>query len=459
LARLRVLVPVSNAVVGIDLADRTQSVVLVDTDSRVLARRRVSKRAWELGPVLDWARTQAHRAGFTDATVACEPTGHRWRIIAQLADQHRMPMVCVQPLLVARSREAEDYTRDKTDEKDAVLIARLARELRCYQPEPPDATWARLRHLGVRRTTLISEATACRLRLRDLLECCWPAVLDTAAQPLDSTTWQACLAVVAERCAGDPGSLTGPGLAAFTRLARAELPRWGGTRLCHRIVRAVFAALGDDTGVATQRPGGLERVGLVLADWHMIQGKLADTQTRMLAVLDELGLTDLLGSIPGSLADRRRGDPGRNRRPDPVQFTTGPGQTRRAEPTTEHQRHPARQNHHLQTGPSRPADRRVARGLGCAARQPGAGRPLPASDHPRRESLVQSAGPHRAGRGAAALDPCREHPPPTLEPGHRHRHTPRPTSRPTSRPTRPDSGLTRHTSHPRRRGHQTRPRP
>jgi transposase len=299
LARLRELVPVSNAVVGIDLADRTQSVVLVDTDSRVLARRRVSKRAWELGPVLDWARTQAHGAGFSDVTVACEPTGHRWRIIAQLADQHSMPMVCVQPLLVARSREAEDYTRDKTDEKDAVLIARLARELRCYLPEPPDATWARLRHLGVRRTALISEATACRLRLRDLLECCWPAVLDTAAQPLDSTTWRSCLAVVAQRCAGDPGSLRGLGLAAFTRLVRAQLPRWGGTRLCHRIVRAVFAALGDDTGVATQRPGGLERVGLVLADWHVIGGKLTDTQTRMLAVLDELGLTDLLGSIPG----------------------------------------------------------------------------------------------------------------------------------------------------------------
>ena len=49
LARLRELVPLSNAIVGIDLADDTQAAVVTDHDSRVIARRRVSVRAWELG--------------------------------------------------------------------------------------------------------------------------------------------------------------------------------------------------------------------------------------------------------------------------------------------------------------------------------------------------------------------------------------------------------------------------
>ena len=39
LARLRELVPVGNAIVGIDLADSKQMVVVTDHDSRVLARR------------------------------------------------------------------------------------------------------------------------------------------------------------------------------------------------------------------------------------------------------------------------------------------------------------------------------------------------------------------------------------------------------------------------------------
>ncbi|MEV0133197.1 hypothetical protein AB0H83_32630 [Dactylosporangium sp. NPDC050688] len=37
-------------------------------------------------------------------------------------------------------READDYTRDKTDHKDAVLIGRLVVRLECYLPERvPDA--------------------------------------------------------------------------------------------------------------------------------------------------------------------------------------------------------------------------------------------------------------------------------------------------------------------------------
>ena len=67
--------------------------------------------------------------------------------------------MCVQPLLVCRSRESEDLTRDKSDPKDAVLIARLAGQLRCYEPERAGAAWARLRHLGARRAQLTTDAT------------------------------------------------------------------------------------------------------------------------------------------------------------------------------------------------------------------------------------------------------------------------------------------------------------
>jgi transposase len=40
LARLRELVPVDNAILGIDLADEKQAIVLIDHDSQVLARTR-----------------------------------------------------------------------------------------------------------------------------------------------------------------------------------------------------------------------------------------------------------------------------------------------------------------------------------------------------------------------------------------------------------------------------------
>jgi transposase len=302
LARLRVLLPAENAIVGIDLADDKQAAVVTDHDSRVLARRRVRCRAWELGSVLDWALEQARAAGFASVTVACEPTGHRWRVLDQLAAQRGLSLVCVQPLLVRRAREAEDLTWDKSDPKDAMLIARLAAERRCYEPERTDVTWARLRHLGARRAALTTEASAAVLQVRDLLECVWPAVLAAAAKPFRSKTWCACLAVVLERCAGNPQHVHRWGLERFTAAVRRELPCWHATRPNLRIVRAVFAALTDPHGVSSQRAGALERVGLVLADWQHTTRQLADAEARMVAILDELALTELVTSIAGLTA-------------------------------------------------------------------------------------------------------------------------------------------------------------
>jgi transposase len=157
-ARLRELVPVKNAIVGIDLADRKQMVVVTDHDSRVLARRTFRCRAWDLGIALDWAAERAAGKGFAGVTVSCEPTGHRWRVLGQLAADRSMPFVCVQPMQTSWARRSEDLTFDKTDDedltfdktddKDAVLIARLTAQLRCYVPEPVEETWGRLRHLA-----------------------------------------------------------------------------------------------------------------------------------------------------------------------------------------------------------------------------------------------------------------------------------------------------------------------
>jgi transposase len=299
LARLRKLVPVENAIVGIDLADKKQMVVVTDHDSKVLARRTFRCRAWDLGLALDWAADRAAAKGFASVTVACEPTGHRWRVLGQLAADRGMSFVCVQPMLTSWARRSEDLTHDKTDEKDAVLIARLTAQLRCYVPEPVEETWGRLRHLGARREQLIVEAVSQIQQMRDLLECVWPAALDTAKQPFRSRTWSAAMWVILDRDAGDFDRTRRLGPARFEQAVRREITKRGGQKPCLRIVRNLFAGLADPAGVLGHRPGALERVQLLLEDWAHNQHKLVDTEHRMSAVLDELELTELATSITG----------------------------------------------------------------------------------------------------------------------------------------------------------------
>ncbi len=299
LGRLREAVPVVNAIVGIDLADRKQMVVVCDHDSRVLARRTFRCKAWDLGAALDWARDRAVRAGYVGVTVACEPTGHRWRVLGQLAADRSMSFVCVQPAASAYSRRTEDLTSDKTDDKDAVLIARLTAQLRCYLPEPVDPVWGRLRHLGARREQLLESHTRCVQQIRDLLECVWPAALEAAAQPFKSTTWVAALTVIVARDDGNLARTRRLGLDRFTRLVRTEVTRRGKAKPCLRIVRRVFAAVTATAGVVEHRQAALERIGWILTDWERARTDQDVVENRMVAVLGQLGLTDLVCSIDG----------------------------------------------------------------------------------------------------------------------------------------------------------------
>ena len=201
-------------------------------------------------------------------------------------------------MLVGRAREAEDYTRDKSDDKDAVLIARLVAQLHCYAPERADETWARLRQLGARRERLITEATAayssCAIcsnaRGRG---CCSPRP-SRSSPPTGVPPWRWCSSAAMAARNDCPARS-----ARFEAAVRRELPRWGGSRRRRAIIEAVFVALVDPTGVMTQRRGALERARWVLADWRAATTRLAEVETRMVEVLDELGLTEYVTSIPG----------------------------------------------------------------------------------------------------------------------------------------------------------------
>jgi transposase len=299
LAALRAVLPQDRAILGIDLAQSRQAAALTDHDSRVLARWRPRCSPWELDNLLERALKAALSAGLAGVTVACEPTGHRWMVVQQLAAQRGIPLVCVQPLVVARAREAEDYTRGKSDDRDAVLIARQAAQLHCYLPERADAEWARLRHLGARRTQLITDSSSRMQQVRDLLEVAWPAVLGAAGDPMKSATWLACLCVALAGGDADLQAVHARGQRAFVDTARAGLGGWGTTRVCTRIAAAVYAALPDRVGVATQRPGAFERATAALRDWKVVREELAAVNAAMLQLLDTLGIGQLAGSIPG----------------------------------------------------------------------------------------------------------------------------------------------------------------
>jgi transposase len=127
-------------------------------------------------------------------------------------------------------------------------------------------------------------------------------VLDAASKPLDSASWLAAVTVATDRI-GATGELGVLGRAGWDEFAAAVRAQLGDTRWYSVIVRAVFDAATDPAhaavGVTGQRAGVLERVAFALSDLAARRAEITEVEARMLRVLDQLDLTELVSSIPG----------------------------------------------------------------------------------------------------------------------------------------------------------------
>ena len=111
--------------------------------------------------------------------------------------------------------------------------------------------------------------------------------------------WVAALTVVVVRDGGDLARTRRLGAARFAHQVHKDVLRRGKRKPCLRILRNLFNALSDVSGVLGHRLGALERVGWVLTDWDAARANQTLVEQRMVAVLDELGLTELVCSIKG----------------------------------------------------------------------------------------------------------------------------------------------------------------
>jgi hypothetical protein len=115
LARLRAVVTRESAVLAFDFAADKQVCALTDQDSQVLARRTVRVKAWQLHETVEWGLARAAAAGFSSVVVR-QPTGHRWRVLDQIAAGLGVRLICVHRMLVhrARRRRTSPGTRTTT---------------------------------------------------------------------------------------------------------------------------------------------------------------------------------------------------------------------------------------------------------------------------------------------------------------------------------------------------------
>jgi transposase len=178
LARRSEIVSRETLVAGIDIAKKESVVVFVRVaDKARVGRLRVPTTAEGTHLVTEHGRRLLAQHGCERLVLAMETTGHYWKILARAAERQGVPYVTVQSFVVARARELDDLTRDKTDQRDAGLIADLASELRFNEVQLEHGPWAELRSLADTRDRYRVEQRAALQEQRALLELTWPELL------------------------------------------------------------------------------------------------------------------------------------------------------------------------------------------------------------------------------------------------------------------------------------------
>ena len=155
----------STLVVGIDIGSSTQYARAFDW------------RGIELGKVFKFSNSREGFENFkdcmqrlqdkyrkSDVIAGIEPTGHYWFDLGAYLEDEGFLLVMVNPYAVKQTKELDDNSQSKNDNKDPKVIAKLVIEGRYSAPYTPDGVYADLRIMVSNRKRLIRELTQIKNR-------------------------------------------------------------------------------------------------------------------------------------------------------------------------------------------------------------------------------------------------------------------------------------------------------
>lgn len=167
-------------IVGCDIGSETHYIRAVDSRGRELSRKAFSFSNDIDGfqAAKEWAVQLAAENDKKQIVLGLEPTGHYWFCLASWMISEGISVVQVNPYAVKQTKEVEDNSQQKDDEKDPKTIANLVVRGNFGMPYLPEGIYADLRGYSALRDKLVEDRTRCVNRLHRELKIFFPEYKD-----------------------------------------------------------------------------------------------------------------------------------------------------------------------------------------------------------------------------------------------------------------------------------------
>ena len=194
-----------------------------------------------------WARSTACVNRKQRIIVGMEPTGHYWFNVGSWLMKHDYTVVHVNPHHVKKSKELDDNSQNKTDQKDPKVIAGLVNAGRYFMTYLPEGINADLRNATNQRLVLTEEMTRLKNRMHRWIDIYFPEYTEIYK---DICSRGSLLLLKKAALPSDILSLGADGINQIWRDARL---RGSGKVKAKAIIEAASRSIGGKEGLTTAR--------------------------------------------------------------------------------------------------------------------------------------------------------------------------------------------------------------
>lgn len=237
----------------------------------------------------DWAVKFMSEHGLKQIMVGLEPTGHYWFPLGGYLEEQGIRFGLVAPQHVKHSKELDDNTPRKDDNKDPMVIAKLVIDGRYSVPYMPGGAYAELRAAFTRRCEVVAEMTRTKNRIQRWFSIYFPEYFEVYSR-VDTVSGLKIL-----RKAPLPQDIVALGVDGINQIWRDAKCRAAGMKRAKTLVEAA------EHSVGMKNAGKAVRMNLwqLLDQLELLTKQLDEVNVQIQITLAEIPEAAKLLQIPG----------------------------------------------------------------------------------------------------------------------------------------------------------------